>query len=158
MFNRSNPVTQTAFLRGSSFGSVQLEEKKNIFRNLLSATTKFFPLSFATANDPGYQLSSTHVQFLLWPPRLNAIYSCVVWSVQRPGSGLDGPGFEKGKRFSSSPTRPHQLRDPPASYSMDIRVLSRGWSGRAVMLTIYFHREPGLRMSGDILPSVCMPS
>jgi hypothetical protein len=65
MFNRSNPVMHTTFLSGSSFGRVQLEEKKNIFRNLPSATTKFFPLSFATANDPGYQLSSTHVQFLL---------------------------------------------------------------------------------------------
>jgi hypothetical protein len=49
MSKRSNPIMQTTFQNGSFFENVQLEEKKNIFRNLISATTNFFPLSFATA-------------------------------------------------------------------------------------------------------------
>jgi len=52
MFKRSNPVMETTFQNRSSFENVQLEEKKNIFRNLLSATTNFLPLSFATAKWP----------------------------------------------------------------------------------------------------------
>jgi hypothetical protein len=46
----------------------------------------------------------------------------------------------------------------PASYSVGIEVLSRGYSGRGVTLTTHLHLALRLRMSGAIplLPPVCL--